>query len=149
MGVVKGTIKPGHTPRNSYKLTIVPPLSAEITAVSIGGLEQDTDTVTMPDRTVRTGGAAGIVEFDIGLPEHHVAEVKAMEAWRRETILGGPFHKKAVTIEKKAVDGTTVITWSLLGVLNAGVGTPDLEMENEGEMSVITYKLKADTLIVL
>jgi hypothetical protein len=144
---MKGDIQPGHIAVNHYELLVtgLPPL----TPVSIGGLEEELDTVDLPDRTKATGGDTQPVETEIMIPAHHHIEIAAMEAWYQECKDPvTPTHKKVATLVLKShVDGQVPRTFTWLGTMITGRSTPDLEKANEGEMASYTYSISIDELI--
>jgi hypothetical protein len=147
MGFAKNTIADGHAPRTYYRMTVVPLLAADVVPIRVSGLEQNTETATLPDRTIRSNGAKGIVEFEIEIPTHHTSQYNAMEAWRNEGVVVSPGYKKVVTIDLLNIHGTVVRTWPLLGCWCTGIGTTDLEMSNEGDMATTTFKMAADEIV--
>jgi hypothetical protein len=145
---VKGTIRPDHIPVNKYEMRIVG--LVPLTIVEMDGIEDTLQTVDLPDRTVASGGNRESTEFNIKIPMHHTSEVAAMEAWFRESQDPvSPSYKKAGTLVHKSLSGIITRGYSLAGVFPAARVLPDLEMENEGELAVIEYKMKADDVLPL
>jgi hypothetical protein len=143
--MIKGVIEPEHIAVNKYELAVIglPPL----TPTSIGGLEQELETVTLPDRTVASGGNTKALETTIAIPAHHRVEIAAMEKW---CIDGedpvAPDYKKAATLIMKRISIKDGLAFSLTGVFAKKKKTPDLEMSNEGDMAVIEYTLSIDSI---
>jgi len=141
----KGTILADHMPKNKSILMIdgLPPL----TCVSITMPEVSTDVTTRPDQTVQSGGTRAPVEITFSIPEHHALEVFAMDQWIRDCL--DPI---AVTAKKNGrvikPSGTSLNAriWAILGAVAVSFKPDDGEMENEGEMSVVAYKLMCDDL---
>lgn len=142
---MKGRIRPDHIPVNKYDLRVVglPPL----TLVECDGIEDALETVNLPDRTVATGGQRGTIEWSMMVPMHHTVEVAALEGWYKEgQDPVSPSYKKAGTLVHNSLTGITVRAFQISGMFVAGRVLPDLEMENEGEMATIEYKMKADDI---
>lgn len=142
----KGTIKEDHISANKYDLAIagLPPL----TILSVDGIEEEIDAVTLPDRTAATGGNSGPIEFSITIPGHHMLEVAAMEGWKQEAKDPvSPTYKKVGTLIMESGTGKNVLTKTLNGLWCKGGGLPELSMENEGEMVVCKYMLSADEML--
>jgi uncharacterized membrane-anchored protein len=145
---MKGAIKADHIPLNKYKLIVLglPPL----TPTEISGIEDTLQTVTLPDRTMATGGNREATECTMYIPMHHTLERLACEAWYREAqepVL--PSYKKAATLVMQSNTGTIVATYTLVGVFISKRVLPDLEMESNGEMAQVEYTLTIDDIIPL
>lgn len=144
--MLKGKIQPNHIPLNRYDLVIVggPPL----TVVTCSGIEEELEVVEMPDRTVASGGNTKPVEFTIGIPTHHAVEIAFMELWFADSIGQKPGHKKSGALIMKAVsDIAPGKTHTIMSALVSKRKLPDLEMANEGELSVTEYTIRADQTI--
>ena len=143
--VMKGAVKANHIPKNNFELIIVgiPP----ILVTEFSGLEQETESVDMPDRTVASGGNVKATEHDIKTFEHHLVETAAMELWRREGIDPvSPLYKKGGTLVKRALDGSIASVRILQGVWIKKRTDADLELANEGEPTMITWALSIDKI---
>ena len=143
---MKGAIQPDHIPINNYELLILglPPL----TPTEISGLEDELQTVDLPDRTTASGGNRGPTEFEIQLPMHHLVEQGAMEAWLIEgQDPVAPTYKKVGTLIHKSNSGAVLRTYSLVGAYTNKRTLPDLEMENEGEMANVGWNIKVDDML--
>ncbi len=140
---MKGTIQPDHIAVNKYNFSVLG--LVELTAVEISGIEDELETVTLPDRTVASGGNRGTTEFDITIPLHHAAEQAAMELWFRESQDPvSPTYKKPCTMTFVSVSGSGRRGFTLIGVFPKKRALPDLEMENEGEMASVVWTMSAD-----
>lgn len=140
----KGTIKPDHIPVNKYELLIAG-VAGHFTILTISGIEEELETVELPDRTRVSGGNTKAVEFEVTTPAHHFIEQAAWELWYKEgqdPVF--PTYKKVGTLLMLSISGATLRSYSLAGVFITKRGLPDLEMENEGEQAVITWGLSAD-----
>ena len=143
---MKGAVKADQIGLNKYELIIIglPPL----TFTAISGIEDELETPTMPDRTIRSGGNKGPVEFTADLPAHHLEQQAAMEAWFLECQDPvSPTYLKVATLLMISATGNIVKSFTLMQALCGKRATPDLEMENEGELAVITWTIKASEMI--
>lgn len=145
---LKFVIQPDHIPVNNYQLLITG--LAPITFVSIGALEKEMDKVDLPDRTTASTGRTKPGETEVKVPAHHTVEVAQMEAWFQEG-------KDPITPTYKKTGSLTMISGSrlinkqltLIGAWVYKGGTPDLEMNDDGEMAVMTYTLCWDDILGL
>ena len=143
--VMKGTVQPGHIAKNNFELIVVglPPFI--ITEFS--GLEQETESSEMPDRTVVSGGNVKATEHDIKTFEHHLVETAALELWRREGIDPvSPTYKKGGTLIKRNIHGEVASVRIVQGIWIKKRTDDDLEMANEGEAVMITWSLSIDKI---
>lgn len=145
---MKGDILNDHIPLNKYKfmvLGLVP-----LTPTKVSGLDDELTTVDLPDNTKASGGQHKAGEFTISIPEHHVLEIAAMEAWFTEsTEPVQPTYKKAATLIATSNSGRIVSSKSILGVFPTKRSTPDREMDNDGEISLIEWTLSFDKVLPL
>lgn len=146
--MIKGVILPDHQQVNKYQLLIVgmPPLL--FTAIS--GIEEELDTVDLPDRTPQTGGRKKPIEFEVTQPAHHTVERLAMEAWFRmcqDPVL--ILHKKIGTLSIISQSRITRTSFSLIGLFPSKRALPDLELENDGEMATVKWTMKASEMLPL
>lgn len=144
---MKGDIQEGHIAVNNYQwlVTGLPPL----TPVTFGALEEELDTVELPDRTMASGGDTRAIETDVGIPAHHHGEILAMEAWFLECQDPvTPTHKKIATLLIKSHQtGQVARSFTQMGVFIKKRATPDLEKINEGEMAVYVYTISIDRML--
>lgn len=141
--VMKGSVLPKHIPVNNYELIIVglPP----ILFTQVSGLEDETETVDLPDRTKASGGNSGPVEFTAMSFEHHTTELAALEIWRRQAKDPvDPLYKKVGTLIKRNISGEIVTTRSMFGLFIKKRKDADLDMANEGEPAMIEWTMSAD-----
>lgn len=146
---IKNVIPEFRIPVNKFAL-MVQPAVGEITLVSIGGLEQELDAPELPDRTVRSGGRGKPVETDIVQPMHITTEVLLMEAWW--TLCSGslPGYLKQGTLIQFDESGLIPRkSWLLPNSWLKKRVHSDLELENDGDMSTITWTLQADDISIL
>ena len=143
---VKGTLGPDHIPVNKYSLLVVG--VPEITVLSVSGIEEEIDTVDLPDRTKASGGQTQAIEFEITTPTHHTTEQAAMEAWFQESqdpVL--PTYKKVGTLVMTSLSGEIVRSHSLVGLWPMKRALPELDLSNEGELAITTWTLCADDIL--
>lgn len=143
---MKHVLLPDHIPTNKYVFTVagLPP----ITFTSVGALEEEIDKIDLPDRTAASGGRTKPVEFDVKVPSHHAVEIAAMEAWYEEgQDPVSPTYKKVGTLAMISLTGAQQYVATLIGIWNYKRGTPELEMNSDGELTEITYSLCTDQVI--
>jgi len=143
---MKGTIQPDHMPVNNFELLIIglPPL----TPIEVSGLEDELETVDLPDRTKASGGNRKASEFTMKIPMHHTVEMAACEIWfveGQDPIL--PTYKKGGTLIHKSLSGNVMRTYTIIGVFISKRVLPDLEMANEGEMAAVEYTVSVDDIL--
>jgi hypothetical protein len=143
---MKGALKEDHIPLNKYTLTIVG--LPTLTVVSAGGMEEELNTVDLPDRTKASGGESTPSEMVVTIPMHHTIERVAMEGWFQEgKDPVSPGYKKTGVLIWKSGTGNILATYNVDGVFITKRTTPDGEMENGGEMATIEYTLSVDTIL--
>lgn len=141
--VLKGAVQPGHIPVNNYELIVVG--LPKILFTQISGIEEETQKVNLPDRTVASGGNKLPVEFTGMSFEHHRVEVAALEFWRIEGV--DPVsvtYKKLANLIKKNIHGTIVSTKTLIGLWVTKRKDADLDLANEGEPAMVEWSFSAD-----
>jgi hypothetical protein len=143
MGTMKGKVQADHMPVNKYSLFIVgmPP----IMFTKVSGIEEELQTVDLPDRTSASGGHTAPVEFTAESMMHHSVERYALELWYKEgQDPVSPLYKKVGTLIHHSLTGDKLATYTLIGCFVKKRKLPDLEMANEGEPAVIEWTFKAD-----
>ena len=145
--MLKGLIKPDHIPVNKFDLIVVGIVVPRIRFVTISGLEEEIQSVDMPDRTTASGGNTTPVEFTGAVMAHHILEQAALEAWYKEgQDPVSPFYKKVGTLLLKSISGRIFRTFSMSGLWCQKRVTPELDMANEGEPALIEWTFKADEM---
>lgn len=142
---MKGVLAPDHIPKNKYQLMIrgLPP----ITFTAISGLEEELETVDLPDRTAASGGHTKYIEFTARMPTHHAAERQALENWFVECQDPVPqSYKKTATLLKQSISSLAQASYLMQGLFVCKRVTQDLEMENEGELDEIEWTFKCDVI---
>lgn len=145
---MKGVLEADHIAVNKYELLVAGLLP--LTPVNISGIDDELQTIQLPDRTVASAGVRNPTEFTLQLPLHHAAQQAAMELWYVESqdpVL--PTYKKPVTLIMKSLSGNNNRSFTLLGVFPKKRVTPELEMENEGEMAVVEWTMSVDDVFPL
>lgn len=142
---IKAVLQPDHIPVNKYKLAVAALLP--ITVVSQSGLEEELDTVELPDRTFATGGNTKPVEFTIMTPMHHTLEHLALEAWYREgQDPVSSTYKKLVTLTMFSGTGSILRVYAINGMFLSKRKLPELSMDNAGEIALVEWTCKADSV---
>jgi hypothetical protein len=145
---MKGQILEGHIGVNHYEMKVLGLIP--FTFTNISGLTSETTVVELPDRTQASGGEEMVGEFTAQMPAHHEAEVAALDIWLqegRDPVL--PTYKKAATIISKDIHGAAKLTHGASGLWISKKETPELSMENDGDMAIVTYTFKYDSLVRL
>jgi len=140
---MKGAVQQNHIPVNNYELKIQGQPVFLFTKIS--GLDQETESVDLPDRTVASGGNVKAFEITAESFEHHAVETDALEAWRQEGKDNVTrTYKKTGTLIKRAIDGTVQSSRILTGVWVKKRKDADLDLANEGEPAMIEWTLSVD-----
>lgn len=146
------TLLPDHIPVNNFELIVVggPPV---LQFTKLGGFDWALDTVTLPDRTVASGGTTQAVEFTGEHPKHHTVEDAFLQTWWAESGAGTnivlPTYKKAATLVVASISLINVRTFSLIGTFPKNQKTADRDQANEGDMDVTEWTFSADLPIPL
>jgi len=144
--MMKGKIKPDHMPVNKFELIIIglPPF----TPITVSGIEDELQTVDLPDRTKASGGNRGPSEVVVMLPMHHLAEQAAMELWYTESQDPvAPTYKKVGTLIYKSLSGQAFKSYTLDGVFPSKRSLPEGDMANEGEQANVEWTLQVDNVL--
>ena len=142
---LKATLQPDHVNVNKFTFTVIGLVPLVFTMVS--GMEEAIDAVTLPDRTMASGGNSKPVEFTGKTPMHHTLEYLALEAWFEEGKVVTITYKKAATLEIFSGSEATKRRYSLLGVWITKRKLPDLEMSDEGAMAEAEWTFSADSVV--
>lgn len=145
---MKQTLLPDHIPVNNFDLIVVggPPV---IQFITFDGLEEELDTVDLPDRTKASGGATKAIETTATHPKHHTVEDAFLELWFSESRLALPTYKKAAALTVSSISGLQVRSYNLIGMFPSKRKTADLDMGNDGEMNVTEWTFMIDNSIVV
>lgn len=145
---LKGLLQEDHIPVNKYEMVVVGLAVPTITFTNITGLEFELGVIELPDRTKASGGQRGTAEIVGQVPLHHVAEIAAMDLWYEEGL--DPVtatYKKAGTMIYLRGTGQVGKTYSMMGIWVSKRKTPDLDMEDDGEMAVNEYTMQVDDML--
>lgn len=145
---MKAIILPDHIPVSKYRFQ--PIGLPSILFTSVGALEQEMDTVDLPDRTKASGGRAKPGDSDVKVPMHHLNEIAAMDAWYEEA--KDPVtltYKKVGTMSFISLSGLVIQSYTVLGAWLNKRATPDGELDNEGDLSEVTYGMCWDDILKL
>lgn len=146
---IKSVLLPDHVQVNKYQLLVagLPPLLFTM----VSSIEEELDTVELPDRTTASGGRSKPVEFEVTQPMHHTLERLAMEAWytgeTTDPVL--PSYKKVGTLLSFSQSNLIQVSYMLIGLYPFKRTLPDFELENDGEMATIVWGMKADEVTLL
>ena len=144
---IKNVIDENRIQVNKYLLDLQPGVGS-VLLTAISGLEEELDSVELPDRTTRSGGRKKPVEFEVTQPMHHDLEVAKMEAWYiqcQDPV--SPLHLKVGSLIQFDQQGLPRRKFTLLNVWNRKRVHSDLELENDGDMATITWTLQADEIL--
>lgn len=144
---MKQTLLPDHIPQNNYHLIVLggPPL---IQFTKVDGIDEELETVDLPDRTKASGGNTKAFDFKAEHPEHHVLEDLFLEFWFREgQDPVSPFYKKPCVLLAQSISRIQTKAYNLLGVFISKRKLPDREMKNEGEMTVKEWTFCGDRIL--
>lgn len=145
---MKGEINPDHMPVNKFSFRVLGFI--DLTVVELSGIEDELETVELPDRTMGTGGNRKAGEFELTIPMHHDLEFAAMEVWFLEgQDPVSPTYKKSATISHKSASGRAVRNFTVGGCFVKKRALPDLDKSNEGEMATVTYTMSYDNVTPL
>lgn len=143
---MKSVLLPDHIPLNNYEL-VVPDSPGRLWFTAVSGLEQTLETVDLPDRTKASGGNMTAVEFTASHPKHHAIEDAYLEAWFQMGRIAAPTYKKLGTLLVRSISGLQTRSYSLFNLFISARSTPDLEMENEGELFQTEWTFMCDDIL--
>lgn len=138
---------PDHIPVNNYELIVLPG-PAKLECVTISGLEEEIEMIELPDRTRASGGNVKPFSFTISHPKHHIIEDAFMEQWFQsatQPILPG--YKRPGSLIIRSVSNLIIRTFNMIGMWPSKRTTPDLDMNNEGELYVTEWEINCDRII--
>lgn len=144
---MKGTVQAGSAVTNQFKLVL--PGLPEIYFTRVGELSRELVIAEMADGTWQSTGRIKPGEVECEQYMHHLAERVAMEAWHQACATGAPGHKIAGEMFYMGADGQPVAAYILVGVLNKGRKTPEVNVAQEGEGVQIVWMLAFDDVVQL
>lgn len=145
---IKNVLKVNRVQVNKFQLTIQPGVGSPL-FTSITGLEEELDTVDLPDRTTRSGGRGKQLEFEVIQPMHHDLEVLAMEAWWAMCKATLPGYLKLGILVLFDEWGMPRRRRTIPNIFISKRKDTDQELDNDGEMATITWTLKGDEIIAM
>lgn len=144
----KNVISENRIQVNKYTITFQPNVG-EVLFTTIGALEAELDKADLPDRTSRSGGRTKPIEFDVTQPMHHdEGQVQAMENWWddcQDPV--APDHLKVGTLVLFDQQGAPRKSYTLINAWLFKQGTPELDMDNDGEQALITWSISIDDVL--
>lgn len=144
---MKGTVQAGAAVTNKFRL-VVPGLPNTYWT-RFGELTAELVTTEMADGTIQSTGRIKPGEVDADQYMHHVDERVGLEAWLVQCATGAPGHKRAGELYFHGADGNPVAAYTLVGLLNKGRKTPELNRAQDGEGVQITWMFTFDDVIAL
>lgn len=140
----KGALSAGYIPVNKFSLSVAD--VADLKVVEVSGIEQELETVELPDKTVVTSGRLGVTEFTIKMPAHESTAMDAMDTWWKmcygTNATSG--YKKDATLLLLDTYGGTKSSWTISGMFPTKRALPELNAASEGEMAMAEWTFKAD-----
>lgn len=147
---MKANLNEDHIPINRFQMLVIGTIAPFFTVISLSGIQEELETLEMPDRTWVSMGRTGPVEFSMSIPMHHRDEQGAMELWFQESkdpIL--PTYKKPAVLTHTSISGGNTVSYVFTDLFPYKRELPSLELGADGEMAVITWHLKASVVIPL
>ena len=143
---MKGTLQNDYIPVNKYSLKVIGLI--DLTVLKMSGLEEEIETVNLPDRTMVSAGYRKPTEFTMEVPAHHAAEQAALELWYRESQDPvSPTYKKPCTLIMDSRSGENGRSFTLSNVWPKKRKMPDLDMANDGDLATIEWTMSVDDII--
>jgi len=142
----KGSLSVGYIPVNKFTLSVAD--VADLKVVEVSGIEQELETVELPDKTVVTSGRLGVTEFTIKIPAHETTAMGAMDVWWKMCygVNATSGYKKLATLLLLDTFGATKSSWSITGMFPTKRALPELNAASEGEMAMAEWTFKADDI---
>ena len=144
--VAKGAIQPNHIPVNKFRLDILGQPS--ILFVTISGLEDETEKIILPDRTVASLGNTPAKVFTATIFEHHTIELAFLRVWIQEGKHPvTKFYKKPGVLTKGNVAGKAISIRTMIGMWPFLEKDADLNLANKGDPAMVTFTFSYDKVI--
>jgi hypothetical protein len=144
----KGELSVGYIPNNKFILSIPELGVGDLKIIEVSGIEQELETVELPDKTVATSGRAGIIEFTIKIPAHEDGSIAAINRWFmgcRGNVASD--YKKDGTLTLQNTFGTTVSSWTISGMFPTKRTLPELNSSGAGDLTMAEWAFKADDVV--
>lgn len=145
---MKQVLQPDHYPRNNFQLKVTG--LGDLTLIEMSGIEEELDTVELPDRTFASGGHTKPFEFTFSIPAHHATEVNACKRWFedcQEPVAED--YKKDATLIITSISGSSTLSFVIEGMFLCKWKNSDNDAANEGELHTIEFTAKGDNLRLL
>lgn len=143
---LKRTIRPDHMPVNNYEMIVngMP----KIVFLKVDGLDEELETVDLPDRTARSGGNTKALSFTAVQPMHHANEVAAMERWYADSQHPvKPDYLKNATLIFKSLTDLHSKSYALVEIFPHKRAPSNADMNDEGKPAEITWTFRCTQLI--
>jgi hypothetical protein len=142
---LKRLVKPDHIPLNNFKLTVQGMI--DILFISVSGLDEELESVDLPDRTAASGGNTKAGAFTAKQMMHHVQEVAALEQWYKASMHPvDPAYKKDALLKFKSISDRVSSTYSLRGIFPHKRVIPNPDMNDEGKAAEIEWTFRFDEI---
>jgi hypothetical protein len=143
---LKRTIKADHMPVNNYEMLVngMP----KIIFISVEGLDEELETVDLPDRTARSGGNTKALSFTAKQPLHHALEVQAMEQWYKDSQHPvKPDYLKNATLMFKSLTDMHSKSYALTECFPHKRVLSNADMNDEGKPAELTWTFRATEVV--
>lgn len=140
--MLKGKIQENHIPLNKFDLIVSGMIP--ITLVTTDNIEEKLAVVDLPDRTKRSGGQTGAIEFTGKIPLHHDVQVAALEAWYdmgKDPVQAGYLKSASLMWYRNNGDPRP---FELVNLWISGRTIPGGDMKNDGEEAELTFNFVCD-----
>lgn len=140
--MLKGKIQENHIPINKFEMIISGMIP--ITLVTTDDIEEKLGVVDLPDRTKRSGGQTGAIEFSGKIPLHHDVQVAALEAWfamGKDPVQLGYLKSGSLIWYRNNGDPRT---FELVNIWISGRTIPGGDMANDGDPAMLTFMFVCD-----
>lgn len=144
----KGKVQANPIAQHSYQFLVVgmPPL----VVTKVGSLEDEIETITLPDRTRHPGGEKPPTEIVITVPSHHTVEQLALELWWEECQHPiSPNAKKTGTLVRYRGDGSIGRKFLCTGAFPMKHARGEGDMENADGYVAEDWTLSIDDVKAL
>jgi hypothetical protein len=138
---LKRMVHADHMPVNNYQMLvngIIP-----IVFVTVEGLDEELETVDLPDRTARSGGNTKALSFTAKQMMHHTEEVNALERWYKDSQHPvKPDYLKNATLIFKSLTDLHSKSYALIECFPHKRVIPNADMNDEGKAAEITWTFR-------
>ena len=143
---LKRTIRADHMPVNNYRLNVTNMIP--IVFISVEGLDEELETVDLPDRTARSGGNTKAGSFTAKIMLHHTNEVAALERWYKDSQHPvKPDYLKNATLTFWSLTDQKSKTYALTDVFPHKRAISNADMNDEGKPAEATWTFRFTEVI--